>query len=285
MTPSAEPPEPLEPPHLSDGTTVPLRPASTVMLLRDAPLDIEVFMMQRTTTAAFASGMYVFPGGRVDDVDGAAELDELCDGLTDAEASDLLRLPKGGLAYWVAAIRESFEEAGVLLARDEKGSFVNLQEPDRKERFSRARNAVHDGSLLLADFCRQEGLRLAVDTIRYVSHWITPVGEKRRFDTRFFVAVAPSGQDPLHDDMETIASLWVTPNDALGRASRGELAMIPPTVSNLQFLAPYRTTLDAVAAAQSIGIPTPILPKLRYDSVGRVVGIVFPDDPQYESLP
>ncbi|MEY3616307.1 MAG: hypothetical protein RLZZ518_1310, partial [Actinomycetota bacterium] len=111
----------------SDLAAVPLRPASTVMLLRDAPHDIEVFMMQRTTAAAFASGMYVFPGGRVDDIDGAAELDDLCDGLTDAQASELLRVPNGGLAYWVAAIRESFEEAGVLLARDEDGQFVNLQ--------------------------------------------------------------------------------------------------------------------------------------------------------------
>jgi len=264
-----------------DLASVPLRPASTVMLLRDTSIDIEVFMMQRTTTAAFASGMYVFPGGRVDDIDGASELDELCDGLTDAEASDLLRVPKGGLAYWVAAIRESFEEAGVLLARDEHGDFVKLNDPDTQARFAHARHAVHEGSLSLAKFCREEGLRLAVDTMRYVSHWITPVGEKRRFDTRFFVALAPSAQEPLHDDKETIASLWVTPNDALGRAQRGELAMIPPTVANLKFLSPHHTTRDAIMAAQSIGVPTPILPKLRYDGDGRVVGIVLPDDPAY----
>ena len=267
-----------------DLSAVPLRPASTIMLLRDSEHDIEVFMMQRTTTAAFASGMYVFPGGRVDDVDGASELDDLCEGLTDAEASDLLRVPSGGLAYWVAAIRESFEEAGVLLARDERGDFVRLNDPDSQQRFAEARHAVHDGALSLAEFCRQEGLRLAVDTMRYESHWITPVGEKRRFDTRFFVAVAPPAQDLLHDDKETIASLWVTPNDALGRAQRGELAMIPPTVANLQFLAPHHSTSAAVAAAQTIGVPTPILPKLRYDSDGRVVGVVFPDDPDYTTL-
>ena len=264
-----------------DLASVPLRPASTVMLLRDTTVDIEVFMMQRTTTAAFASGMYVFPGGRVDDIDGASELDDLCDGLTDAEASDLLRVPKGGLAYWVAAIRESFEEAGVLLARDEHGDFVKLNDPDAQARFAHARHSVHEGSLSLAKFCREEGLRLAVDTMRYVSHWITPIGEKRRFDTRFFVALAPSGQEPLHDDKETIASLWVTPNDALGRAQRGELAMIPPTVANLKFLSPHHTTRDAIMAARSIGVPTPILPKLRYDGDGRVVGIVLPDEPDY----
>ncbi|MFM7526078.1 MAG: NUDIX hydrolase [Actinomycetota bacterium] len=269
----------------SDPQSVPLRPASTVMLVRDVPSDIEVFMLQRTTSAVFASGMYVFPGGRVDDVDAAAELDELCDGMSDAEASDLLRVPSGGLAYWVAAIRECFEEAGVLLARDQRGEYVSLGDTDAQARFGELRHRVHDGQLSLAELCRRENLRLAVDAIRYVSHWITPVGEKRRFDTRFFVAVAPSAQDPLHDDKETVASLWVTPSDALSRAKRGELAMIPPTIANLEFLAPHHSSRDAVDAAQRIGVPTPILPKLQFDGDGRVVGIVFPDDPRYAKMP
>ena len=102
----------------SDVEAVPLRPAATVMLIRDHPLDgLEVFLLQRTLKAAFASGMYVFPGGRVDDVDDEHVLEGLCDGRTDEEASALLGLERGGLAYWVAAIRDSFEEAGVLLAR------------------------------------------------------------------------------------------------------------------------------------------------------------------------
>lgn len=268
-----------------DPSSVPLRPASTVMLVRDVPSDIEVFMLQRTTNAAFASGMYVFPGGRVDDADGSGELDELCDGLTDAEASDLLRIPRGGLAYWVAAIRECFEEAGVLLARDERGSYVSLDDEASQQRFAHARHEVHEGHLSLAELCRRENLRLAVDAIRYVSHWITPVGEKRRFDTRFFVAAAPSSQDPLHDDKETIASLWVAPTTALAKARRGELAMIPPTIANLEFLAPHHTCATAVDAARQIGVPTPILPKLRHDGEGRVVGIVFPGEPEYDRLP
>ena len=267
-----------------DPTKVPLRPASTVMLVRDAPSDIEVFMLQRTTQAAFASGMYVFPGGRVDDADGAAELDELCDGLSDAEASNLLRIPRGGLAYWVAAIRECFEEAGVLLARDERGNFVSLSDEQSQARFAVARHEVHEGAVSLAQLCRRENLRLAVDAIRYVSHWITPVGEKRRFDTRFFVAVAPPSQEPLHDDKETIASLWVAPTEALTMARRGELAMIPPTIANLEFLAPYRESAKALDAAKRIGVPTPILPKLRHDAEGRVVGIVFPGEPHYDEL-
>lgn len=264
---------------------VPLRPASTVMLVRDAPSDIEVFMLQRTTNAVFASGMYVFPGGRVDDVDGSAELDELCDGMSDAEASDLLRVPRGGLSYWVAAIRECFEEAGVLLARDTRGDYVSLSDEDSQSRFNELRHQVHEGGVSLAEVCRREGLRLAVDSIRYVSHWITPVGEKRRFDTRFFVAVAPPSQDPLHDDKETIASLWVTPSDALARAKRGELAMIPPTIRNLEFLVPHNTADEALAAAMKVGIPPAIIPRLRVNDEGKVTAVVMPDEPGYDELP
>lgn len=272
-------------PGFPDPVSVPLRPASTVMLVRDGAADLEVFMLQRTLDAVFAGGMYVFPGGRVDDGDGSADLDELCDGLSDAEASDLLRVPSGGLSYWVAAIRECFEEAGVLLARDSRGEYVALADQDSQSRFEVARHEVHEGRLSLAELCRRENLRLAVDAIRYVSHWITPVGERRRFDTRFFVAAAPVSQDPLHDDKETVASLWVSPSEALDRARRGELAMIPPTIANLEFLAPHHSSRDAVESAARIGIPTPILPKLRHDADGRVVGIVFPDDPAYADLP
>ncbi|NBY57723.1 MAG: hypothetical protein EBQ57_05295 [Actinobacteria bacterium] len=148
-------------------------------------------MLQRTLRAAFARGMYVFPGGRVDDADAAAELEHFCVGMTDAEASTQLQLPHGGLAYWVAAIRECFEEAGVLLARREaEADFVAFDSPEVIAHFNELRTTVHDGNLSLLQLCRNERLVLAVDQIKYVSHWITPVGEARRFDTRFFVARA-----------------------------------------------------------------------------------------------
>ena len=197
---------------------VPVKPAATVMLVRDddATHDIEVFMLRRTLNAVFAGGMYVFPGGKVDDVDGGDHIEHLCDGLTDAEASRLLQLPSGGLSYWVAAIRECFEEAGVLLARHAAtGEPIRFDEPAVAERFEAYRHRVHDGTLGLHELCDLESLRLATDAIRYVSHWITPKGEVRRFDTRFFLARAPQAQDPLHDDGETIESLWVSPTEAL----------------------------------------------------------------------
>ena len=266
-----------------DPVMVPIRPAATVMLLRDHPLNgVEVFMLQRTLNAAFAKGMYVFPGGRVDANDAESTLEAHCDGMTDEEASALLGIPHGGLSYWVAVIRECFEEAGVLLARSlENNDVVRFDDEDKIDRFNVARHEVHDGMLSLIELCAQENLRLVTDNIHYVSHWITPVGEPRRFDTRFFIARAPEAQEPLHDDNETIASLWVTPTEALAMHKRGELAMIPPTTSNLEFLVPHATADMALQAAKKIGMPTTILPQIKTNADGKVIGISMPGDADY----
>jgi 8-oxo-dGTP pyrophosphatase MutT (NUDIX family) len=267
-----------------DRAAVPIRAAATVMLVRDHPINgLEVFMLQRTLAAVFAKGMYVFPGGRVDANDNEEQLEAICDGLDDEEASGLLQIPNGGLSYWVAAIRECFEEAGVLLARPTDGSELVRFDTDvaLQNRFNVARHAIHDGTMSLVELCTTENLRLVTDNIHYVSHWITPLGEPRRFDTRFFIARAPEAQEPLHDDNETIASLWVSPIEALERHARGDLAMIPPTTSNLQFLAPHGTTTDALNAAKKIGTPTAILPKLKTDAEGKVIGIAMPGDADY----
>jgi 8-oxo-dGTP pyrophosphatase MutT (NUDIX family) len=174
---------------------VPIRMAATVMLVRDDEItkDIEVFMMQRTLKAVFAGGLYVFPGGKLDDIDGGSHIEHLCDGLTDEEASGLLQVPSGGLAFWVAAIRECFEEAGVLLARDTRtGDYIRFDDPDVADRFEAYRHEVHDGKLGMHELCDKESLRLATDAIEYVSHWITPVGEPhRRRKTHFTMMAKP----------------------------------------------------------------------------------------------
>ena len=266
---------------------VPIKPAATVMLVRDTVGHdgIEVFMLRRTLQAAFAGGMYVFPGGRLDDVDGGAAMEEMCDGLTDARASELLQIEHGGLAYWVAAIRECFEEAGVLLARSAiGGDEVRFDEPAIEDRFNTARHAVHDGKLDLIELCSTEGLRLMTDSIHYTAHWITPLGESRRFDTRFFVARAPTAQEPLHDDSETIASLWVRPADALERQRVGELLMLPPTIACLRFLESHATADAALAAAATIGVPPRILPKVRFAEPGGRIEVVLPGEPGYDEM-
>ena len=269
-----------------DPKTVPIKPAATVLLIRDADAGgIEVFMLRRTFNAAFASGMFVFPGGKVDDVDGMEDIAEICDGLTDEHASSLLGLANGGLAFWVACIRECFEEAGVLLARHETtGDVVRFDDPEVAARFNHERHNIHDGSIALLDLCVQEGLRLTTDDIHYVSHWITPMGEKRRFDTRFFIARAPAAQEPLHDDGETIESFWISPQEAIDRAHERDLMLMPPTKANIEFLLPHTTTDEVMAAAAKVGKPQTILPKMKVDSDGRVIGIAMPGDADYDAL-
>jgi 8-oxo-dGTP pyrophosphatase MutT (NUDIX family) len=256
---------------------VPARPAATVLLVRDdTPSGVEVFVLRRTASAVFAAGMYVFPGGRVDDVDHAAELEPYCDGLDDATASARLGIDKGGLAYWVAAVRECFEEAGVLLARRRDGGPLVIDETDRV--------AVHDGALSMEELCRRDDLVLDLSAIRYVAHWVTPVGEgARRFDTRFFLAAAPDDQEGVHDDTETVHSMWVKPADAVAQAEAGDLLMMPPTIANLRFVADCVDSDAALALADGLGEIPRIQPKLRPNAEGKRV-VSMPGDDDYDTL-
>ena len=256
------------------------------MLVRDGDDGPEVFMLQRTHGAAFARSQYVFPGGKVDADDHGEVFEPICDGLDDPTASAQMDLDHGGLAWLVAATRECFEEAGVLLARPiGGGEVVRFDEPELAARFNAARHEVHEGTLSLADLCEREGLTLMVDQMHLVDHWITPMGERLRFDTRFFVALAPAAQEPLHDDSETIASLWVRPADALQMWQAGELQMFPPTVASLRFLEPHGDADAALAAAAAVGVPRPVLPKVLVDGEGKVTGIVRPGESGYEEAP
>jgi 8-oxo-dGTP pyrophosphatase MutT (NUDIX family) len=269
-----------------DPHSVAIRRAATVMLIRDAgdSSGIEVFMLRRTMGAAFGPGFYVFPGGRLDDGDSTDDIADYCDDLDDATASATLALPSGGLSYWIAAVRECFEEAGVLLASTVSGP-LSFDDPDTIARFHGYRSLLHDGSLSLAQLCADEGLRLATGSIRYVSHWVTPLGEPRRFDTRILLARAPHGQEPLHDDGETIDSIWLDPTDAIVRADRGEMMMMAPTISSLQFVGAHATADDALAAASKLGTPVTMLPKMRVNAEGEVLALLVPGDAGYDEMP
>jgi 8-oxo-dGTP pyrophosphatase MutT (NUDIX family) len=230
---------------------VPTRDGATVMLVRDgdhAERPLEVFMLRRHPGTAFGS-VHVFPGGVVDAADHDPELEARCPGLTDGDASARLGLATGGRAFWVAAIRESFEEAGVLLARGADGEPVRFDHhPDVEARFDEHRRAVHAGTRSLLEVLLAEELVLAVDQVRYFSHWITPEGEPKRFDTRFFLARAPEGQAYAHDDQELIGSEWVRPADALARHRVGDFAMIGPTIASLQDIGRHATCDELLAA-------------------------------------
>ncbi len=263
---------------------VPVRDAATVMLVRDAAGGdgIEVFMLRRNLQSDFVGGAYVFPGGAVDDHDRHDELDEVCQGRSDADASRRLGLERGGLAFWVAAIRECFEEAGVLLAYDAGGAPVRFDDPAVDERFRLHREALDRGERRLVEICEAEGLRLAVDRMYYFSHWITPEGAPRRYDTRFFVARAPEAQAPLHDDREVIAHLWISPAEALARYEAGELELIFPTMRSLVSLSRFATTDELMAAAAATDEVPAILPRIVEEGGGY--RIVLPGDPAYDQV-
>jgi 8-oxo-dGTP pyrophosphatase MutT (NUDIX family) len=236
-----------------------LRDAATVMLVRDGD-GLEVCLFQRHPDAVFVGGAHVFAGGGVDPADRQAADQPEAAGLTDAEASARLGVPAGGLAFWVAAVREAFEEAGVLVARHADGRDLRFDTPSIADRFAAHRVAVDTGRTSVWDVCRDEGLRLALDQLVYVSHWITPEGAPRRYDTRFFLAACPDGQEPCHDDREVVTTVWATPADALERARRREWDLILPTVRNLELLADFRSVdeaFGAVAAAQGVA-PLPL---------------------------
>jgi 8-oxo-dGTP pyrophosphatase MutT (NUDIX family) len=264
--------------------------AATVMLVRDvdtlpdgtATGGIEVFMLRRNLKSDFVGGAYVFPGGKVDPADREHSVELVCHGRTHEDASRRLSLESGGLAFWVAAVRECFEEAGVLLAYDDAGNVMRLDDPEVKERFERHRTDVYSGGRRLVDVCAEENLRLTMDEIHYFSHWITPAGQHRRFDTRFFVAAAPAGQHPLHDDGETIASLWISPEEALARGREGGFELIFPTQKSLEKLSTFSCVAELMTyAAARTDIPT-VLPKVRIRDGG--IEIVVPGDDGYDEL-
>lgn len=264
------------------GEEVRPRDAATVMLVRDGPAGMEVFLLRRNLASDFVGGAYVFPGGAVDPADREADLESVCEGRDDAEASELLGVESGGLAYWVAAIRECFEEAGVLLAYRAPAELVSLADPAVAERFGGHRAAVDAGERRLAEVCREEGLRLAVDRIHYFSHWITPLGPPRRYDTRFFVTRVPPEQVPLHDERETIANLWATPADALARHRAQELDLILPTIKNLEAIGRFPTSAALLEAAAVMEEVPAILPRIQAD--GAAVRILLPGDPGYDQI-
>ena len=266
-----------------------IRPAATVMLVRDAPAPsggttLEVLMVRRNLRSDFVGGAYVFPGGAVDPADGGAEAEALCGGRSDAEASALLGVGTGGLAYWVAVVRETFEEAGLLLARRPDGPDLLAGDPQEEARFAAARAAVNGGTRRFLDLCRDERLHLSVGDVHYFAHWITPRGAPRRYDTRFFVAAAPPGQIAAHDAGETIAEVWISPHEALACHRAGEIEIIFPTIRNLQAIGRFGTSAELLLAAMraSSAVPT-IEPRVVPD--GNGMRIVLPGDPSYEQAP
>lgn len=261
-----------------DPDSVPVRDAATVMLLRDGSDGIEVCMLQRNLNSDFVGGAYVFPGGAVDPEDHDDDVGAVCHGRTDRDASKAVGSERAGLAFWVAAIRESFEEAGVLLARDRDDRIISFDDAEVARRFDRHRRAVDRGHRRLVEVCVEEQLRLDVGAMHYFSRWVTPLGAPRRYDTRFFVAAAPDGQVPLHDNREVIGTRWLTPDRALAEHADGRMTLIFPTVRTMVALGRFERAADVLAHAASQAAVDAIVPMLRDEGGG--LRIYLPGDPE-----
>jgi glyoxylase-like metal-dependent hydrolase (beta-lactamase superfamily II)/8-oxo-dGTP pyrophosphatase MutT (NUDIX family) len=231
---------------------VAIRPAATIVVARDGEGGIEILMVRRPREMAFAGGAHVFPGGAVDAADADAALLAACVGLDDAEASRRLGVPAGGLAYWVCAMRECFEEVGLLYAYSGE-TLARIDTPER-------------GARSFADLVHAANLRLAADRLAYLSHWITQAGRPRRYDTRFFIAAAPEHQRPVHDGHEAVGHDWLAPRDALERHAQGAIQLLFPTIKTLELLKRFGRVADALEYAHS---PRPMPPMAPRSAVGR----------------
>jgi 8-oxo-dGTP pyrophosphatase MutT (NUDIX family) len=231
------------------------RHAATVVLLRDAPGGPEVYLLRRAGTMAFAAGMHVFPGGSVDPRDGET-------------ATAWAGPPAQQWAGWLgcdeplaralvcAAVRETFEESGVLLAGTDADSVVADTTGADLER---DRLGLLDRSVSMAGLLTRRGLVLRSDLLRPWAHWITPEFEPKRFDTRFFVAAVPTGQRPRDVSGEADDTEWLPVADAVERHDAGGLAMLPPTIVALREIAAFATVAHVLAAPRQV---RPVLPRL-----------------------
>jgi 8-oxo-dGTP pyrophosphatase MutT (NUDIX family) len=244
-------------------TEVPIRDAATVVLLRDGATGIEAWLLTRVTQMVFAAGVTVFPGGRVDDAD--ADLPFAGTAHTDVAARFGCDEPMAR-ALLGAAVRETFEETGVLLSVP----FADLSE---------LRADVEDGRLAFGDLLRQHELSVDADGLHPWARWVTPAGEVRRYDTRFFVGALPPGAEAQDVTTESSAATWVGVGAALEQAQRGERIMLPPTLETLASLVPHPTVASALASAGARSLD-PVRPHIRVADDGEL----FADLPDGSSI-
>ena len=236
------------------------RDAATLILLRDSdrPIGgIEVLLPQRHTQSAFLPGAHVFPGGVVEEADFAPEMGALCRELSFDQAHRIIEdvsPSQKSLGFFVAAIREAFEESGILLAYGEGGQ--RSVDEGQMTRLGGYRGEVHANPSLFASGLSGEGLKLATDRLFYFAHWITPEVLPIRFDARFFVAAAPAGQEASADEKETVEARWISPEDALAEHQMGRLKLAPPTFHSLTELVEFRTVDEAIGSTRGKRIQT-----------------------------
>lgn len=256
----------------SDERPVEPRLASTILLLRDGPSTLEVFMVERHHQIDFATGALVFPGGKLEEADGAAELATYCRA---GEEST------GQRALCVGAIRETFEECGVLLARP-RGSESLVDATRLAALEAQYREPLQNDRCSMLDFVRAEQLELAFDLLVPFAHWITPEFMPKRFDTHFFLVEAPTHQLAVHDGTESVDSLWTTVPQALELEQSGQRTIIFPTLENIKKLGRSGSVAEALQAARADEIVT-VLPRLSEDEHGELM-MELPAEAGYDTV-
>jgi 8-oxo-dGTP pyrophosphatase MutT (NUDIX family) len=235
------------------------RPAATLILVREGPKAPEVLLMKRGAGARFMPGAYVFAGGGLDPLDSSPEAYALSPHLTDERASATLKMESGGLAYYVAAVREALEECGLLLAYEADDSFVQLSHWEEQE-LHNLRNRLNCQHINLPELCREHGWRLALDQVCYFAHWITPPGAKLRFDTRFFICRAPDNQTASLASEEMSALIWRTAADALEQGDAGQITLVHATREMLKEIADFARVDTLLEYARQPRDITTVLP-------------------------
>jgi 8-oxo-dGTP pyrophosphatase MutT (NUDIX family) len=240
------------------------RPASSILLVRDGRSGLEVFMVTRHHQIDFASGAMVFPGGKVDaaDSDAAVRRRTIGEGPLDDRA----------LGFRISAIREAFEETGVLIALDDSGDELSAgRSRDLKERHAAA---MEKGETTMGAMAEAEGLRFPVDRLTPFAHWITPAVLAKRFDTPFYIAEAPEAQieDAAHDGREAVESVWINPTEAVRLADAGEVTMVFATRLNLIKLAEASDVSDALARSRA-STPVIVTPRVYQKDGRRLIDI------------
>ena len=260
---------------------VPIRHAATLVLIDDQP-DLKVLMLRRNAHSEFVADYWMFPGGALDDQDGHSDADALFPTLSEQDANLRLRVGEGARNFWIAALRETFEEAFVLLASSrEDGQPVDLHDPGVASRFEAHRTAVECGERPFFEILRDEDLVLDVDAMHYIARWITPEGPPRRYDTRFFLAAMPQRQTATHDNREAVHSEWIRPTEALRRFATGESLMLPPTRGVLQVLSAFDNSQLALAeAAAQQNAPDRVAHRTGEDVNGP---LLLPGDDGYDA--
>ncbi len=247
--------------------------AATVILLREPKTDkgsgFEVLMARRSSKSSFVPSSYVFPGGRVDEEDCRPGMTDFCkdsDVERVRETSDEMLHPEKKLGIWIAAIRETFEEMGLLLASRSNGSLVRFNSRDEcAQRFTEYRRQIGQGRLRFAEMLHKEGLTLALDRLFYYSRWITPELSPKRYDTRFFIAQAPDCQEALHDGHELTTHIWTTPEEALAHYRCNKFHMVVPTIVTLEELSRFDCSADAIESTRGKKI-TSVMTRLVFEN-------------------